>query len=106
MMFKMERGVRLSLPEITVAIETPNVKYKAKQRVNTILAAPKPHGSLACCVYVWGSLSAHKEDPLSCNVTTTSERLGTEEEGRRPGLWTGFDSWFLSLKMNENRRMN
>lgn len=52
MVFKMESGgdIYLSLSEITVAIETPNVKYKAKQRLNSILAALKPHGSLTCCV--------------------------------------------------------
>lgn len=32
MVFKMERGVHLVLCETTVAIETPNVKYKADQR--------------------------------------------------------------------------
>lgn len=49
MVFKMRRGggwVHLS----TVAIETPNVKYKANQRLNSILVAHKPHGSLICSV--------------------------------------------------------
>lgn len=32
MFFKMKRGVHLSLSETSVAVETPNVKYKAKQR--------------------------------------------------------------------------
>lgn len=83
MVFKMERGVHLSLSEITVAIETPNVKYKAKQRLNSILAALKPRGSLTCCVYVRGSLSAYKEGPCSCNVTMTLEYLSTETEQKR-----------------------
>lgn len=84
MVFKMERegggGVHLSPSEITVAIETPNVKYKAKQRLTSILAGIKPHGSLTCCVYVWGSLSTYKEGPCSCNVTTTLAYLSPETE--------------------------
>lgn len=69
---KMERGGS------TVAIETPNVNYKAKQRLTSILAGIKPPGSLTCCVYVWGSLSTYREGPCSCNLTTASARLSAE----------------------------
>ncbi|KAA8594050.1 hypothetical protein FQN60_004884 [Etheostoma spectabile] len=61
MELKLESGG--PLVSLTVAIETPNVKHKAKQRLNSPLAAPKPHGSLTC-VIVWGSLSTYKENPF------------------------------------------
>lgn len=92
----MERGVHLPLFEITVAIETLNVKYKAKQRLNSELAILKPHRNLTCCVYVWGSLSIYKEGSCSCNLNTTLAHCSTESR-KETKLATKTATDFISL---------